>query len=456
MLSEEHAVFRDAGRRCQDVYPSAVTAWTMVLVLAVANVFSFIDRQILALLIDPIRKSLAIDDFQISLLIGPAFALFYGTMGIPLGWAVDRYRRMQLASGGIALWSLMTMMGGVAATFPILLVSRVGVGVGEATLVPAANSIIADSFPPDRRTRAMGFFAMSIYVGSGLALIFGGLLVALVSSGSLGVVNIVGRQPWQMVLIMVGAPGLLVAAIIALLPEPARHDVAIGAAGRGVAERSILDFFRSRASALWCHFLGYSALILLGYSLGAWAPSVLIREYGWSASSAGLSLGLAGTVAGVASILAATWVADRLWARGIDNAKFRIGLAASLCGAPCAALMAFEHSAPVFILSYGMLTAVAAAGIGTGAAAVQQITPNQYRGRVLGTYLLIASLIGSGLGPPAVALLSTKVLGAPAALSHALALTCAAALVGAVLSFSLGLRPFAAAVRRRDDELRAA
>ena len=293
-------------------YPSQRTAWTIVAVLAVANIFSFVDRQILSLLVDPIRTSLSIDDVQMSLLIGPAFAVLYGTLGIPLGWAVDLFRRMRLVSGGVALWSMMTMLGGLAATFPILLVSRIGVGLGEATLVPAANSIIADCFPPHRRTRAMGIFAMSIYVGSGLALIFGGMLMSLVSSGRINLFEMARRTPWQTVLIMVGAPGLIVAAAITLLPEPERHDLAATATNSDVAASTVMQFFRRRSAALTCHFLGYSSIILIGYSLGAWAPSILIREYGWSASAAGLALGLAGTVAGISAIVVVVWVSGFL------------------------------------------------------------------------------------------------------------------------------------------------
>ncbi|WP_165859628.1 MFS transporter [Tsuneonella suprasediminis] len=432
------------AKRAISIYPSRGVAVAMVTVLAVANIFSFIDRQILSLLIDPIRASLDIDDVQISILIGPVFALFYGVMGIPLGWAVDRFRRTRLAAGGIALWSLMTVLGGFAASFPMLLVSRVGVGVGEAVLVPAANSIIADSFPPERRTRAMGAFAMSIYVGTGLALVFGGLLVGLVSSGAMQAV-IPGRLPWQMVLILVGAPGVLVAAVLALLPEPARHEVSPVA---DVAAETILPFVKSRAGALTCHFLGYSALILIGYSLNAWAPSVLIRQYHWSAPSTGLALGLVGTIAGIGAIWCATWTADRMWARGARNGLFRIGLTGALIGLPAAALIGVVQSAGAFILGYGVMTAIAAAGIGTGAAAIQQITPNQFRGRMLGTYLLIASLIGSGLGPPAIALLSTHVFTSSHALSDGLAMTCAIATVAAALAFAAGLKPFGAAVRQ--------
>ena len=431
-------------------YPNGTVGWTIVIVLSVANILSFIDRQILALLIDPIKASLHIDDFQISLLIGPAFALFYGTLGWPLGWAVDRLRRMRFAGSGVALWSMMTVLGGFAASFPILLISRVGVGVGEAILVPAANSIIADSFPPERRTQAMGYFTLSIYAGGGLALLFGGLLVAAVPSGP---IVIDGRLPWQMVLILVGSPGLLVAAVISLLPEPPRHEVAATGLGGGHALPRFLPFSRSRATALWTHFFGYSFLILTGYSLGAWAPSVLIRDYGWPASRAGLWLGGASAFSGIGSILVTTWVADRLQQRGVLNAKFRIGFSVSLLGIPCAIVMAMRPGPASFLVCDALLTAVAAAGICTGAAAVLEFTPNNFRGRVLGIYLLIASLIGSGLGPPAVAILSSKVLAGPHELARALAFTCIAALSFAAMSFRLGFGAFADAVRRLRAEL---
>lgn len=434
----------DRGREAD--YPLPRTAWAIVLTLAIANVFSFLDRQILGLLVDPIKKSMAISDTQVSLLIGPAFAIFYGAMGIPLGWAADRFRRLNVTAGGIALWSLMTCLGGFASSFPMLFIARIGVGVGEASLLPAANSIIADCFPPEKRTQPTGFLMTAVYIGSGLALTCGGLLIGLVESDHVHIPGFAGRPTWQVVLILIGTPGLLLSAVTAILPEPRRQDIVIGSPTDG--SLTLFGYFRQRATALICHFLAYSALVQIGYCLLAWAPSVLIREHGWTASASGLWLGMVGMIAGVTAILISTRVADHLLARGITNAFFLIGVGTAAIGIGATLLMSLSGNPGSFLLSYGLLIAVSAAGIGSNGAALLQITPNQFRGRTIGAFLISSSLIGAGLGPPAVAILSTNAPHEPAPLSHALMVTSLAALLVAIISFTLGLTPFSKAAHQ--------
>ncbi|WP_242140532.1 MFS transporter, partial [Sphingomonas sp. TREG-RG-20F-R18-01] len=190
----------------------------MVGLLMVANIFSFVDRQIISLLVDPIREDLGITDVQVSLLIGPAFAVFFCVMALPLGRMVDTRNRIRLAAVGVGLWSLATLLSGFADTFTHLFIARIGVAAGEAALFPAANSLIADSFPPHRRARAIGLFALAIYLGSGFALLFGGAVVGWAESDAIRQAMpgmFAGFASWQLVLLAVGAPGLIVAALIA-------------------------------------------------------------------------------------------------------------------------------------------------------------------------------------------------------------------------------------------------
>ncbi len=170
------------GQKTKSTWPSSTRAWATVFVLLAAYAVAFIDRQILTLLVEPIRRDLHINDTQFSLLSGLAFTLFYTVMGIPLGWLADRGSRRKLILVSVLFWSAMTASCGMAKSFGMLFLARIGVGVGEAGLSPAAFSMIADSFPPDKRSRALSLYAMGAVAGVGLALIIGGAIIGWAST----------------------------------------------------------------------------------------------------------------------------------------------------------------------------------------------------------------------------------------------------------------------------------
>ena len=196
----------------------------MIALLTLAYILSFVDRMIFGLLITPIRAEFAINDTVFSLLYGLGFAFFYTVLGIPLGWAADRYNRRNLVVVGIAAWSLMTAACGLAKTFGQLALARIAVGVGEATLTPATYSMAGDSFPPHKLGRALSVFIIGWPLGIGLALIIGGLVIRLVAETPVFVLPVIGElKSWQACFIIVGAPGLLIALLALALPEPVRR-----------------------------------------------------------------------------------------------------------------------------------------------------------------------------------------------------------------------------------------
>ena len=150
-------------------YPNPRHAWYMVILLTVAYVFSFVDRYVLGLLIEPIKADLNLTDTQIGLLLGPAFAIFYATMGLPLGWLADRKRRTAIVAAGVFVWSIATAASGLAKSFAHMFAARMAVGIGEATLSPCAMSMISDSFPKERRGRPIAFYTMALSLGAALA-----------------------------------------------------------------------------------------------------------------------------------------------------------------------------------------------------------------------------------------------------------------------------------------------
>ena len=236
-------------------YPSTGYAWFVVGLLTLAYVFSFIDRQILNLMVKPIQKDLGISDTGMGLLMGASFAVFYTFFGIPLGRLADTRSRRLIICCGIAVWSLMTAGCGLTKKFWQLALMRMGVGVGEASLSPAAYSLISDYFRPELRSTAISVYSMGIYIGSGLAFILGGLVIGFTSEQESFVVPIVGAvRSWQLVFFVVGLPGLLVAVLMLAIREPARKGLRSSKRGvgpvEGVAQRSLVLLRRESVDAL--------------------------------------------------------------------------------------------------------------------------------------------------------------------------------------------------------------
>src|SRR5689334_15504740 len=201
-------------------------AWYVVGVLTLANVSGFLDRQVLSLLVPAIERDLQISDTQMSYLIGLSFSVFYTVLGLPIAWWADRASRRNIMAGGVTLWSLMTMLCGVAASYPRLLLARIGVGVGEATLSAPSVSLIADYFPRERVGIAMSVWSLGTFLGSGLAYFIGGWVVGAVTAAGTVRLPLAGLlRPWQLVFVLVGAPGLLIALLMLTVRDPrARGD----------------------------------------------------------------------------------------------------------------------------------------------------------------------------------------------------------------------------------------
>ena len=212
-------------------------------------------------------------------------------LGIPFGIWADHSNRRNIIAIGIAFWSLMTAACGFARTFGQLFLARVGVGIGEAALTPAAYSMIADYFPPEKRGRALGVYAMGVFIGIGLAIMIGGFVVAAVASVPTVTLPIVGEiRSWQMAFVAVGLPGLLIAAWVMTVVEPVRR-------GAGAPEhpwlmfRHALAFIATQRRFFLCHFAGYALLTMLFNALTAWIPAFLIRTYGYTAADIAVTYG---------------------------------------------------------------------------------------------------------------------------------------------------------------------
>ncbi|MDZ4371829.1 MAG: MFS transporter [Phenylobacterium sp.] len=422
---------------------SPAYSWYVVAVLLLAYTLSFIDRMILSLLVGPIQADLGISDTQMSLLMGFAFAIFYSALGIPMGWYADRRARRGLIVFGIAAWSLMTAACAFARGYVGLFLARVGVGVGEATLSPAAYSMLGDYFPREKLGRAMAVYSIGVPLGSGIALMAGSVVVKMVTEGPPVVLPIVGAlEPWRLTFLWVGLPGLLVALLVALtVREPPRQGTA-SQAGRG----EFVAFLKTHPAAIAAHFGGMALVALVMYGAMAWIPQFLFRTYAMPVPQAGMWFGVATAVCGASGLMLGGWLADRLYRRGFKDAHLRVIRLNAILLLPLFVGMALAPTAPIAL---GLMVVAMLVGTihgGVAGAALQMITPNRLRARMVALYFLVANLIGLGMGPTAIALVTDLGFGRPEALRYGLAIVTAVALPIAAVILTLGLKPFARAV----------
>jgi MFS family permease len=402
-------------------YPSRPYAWTVVAILIATAVLSYTDRQVLSLLVDPIRGDMGISDTRISLLLGTAFAVIYGIAGIPLGFLADRISRRNLIFAGVSVWSLGTIACGFSHNFGEIFASRIVVGLGEAALSPAAISLISDYFPPSRRGTAVGFFLSGIAMGSGAAILIGGGVLHAIEVGALAATPLAAYPPWRMVLLVIGGPGLLWALVILLIREPVRHTEGASSSD-GVADGSAW-----RATP-WARvvpiYIVLAAASFVDNAVGAWAPTLLIRDFGKDPAQIGVELGLLLTVGFGGGVLIGGALADRAGARGGWPRKLRVCVCSGLLILPASLLM----NSPIFgLVMAGIPLYFALSGIVTavGFSAILDVVPNRTRGLAMSMSFFLNVALGAGLGPTAVAVAGAHVFTAKAGLGPPIVLTVA-------------------------------
>lgn len=444
-------------------YPAPRYAWYVVAVLTFVYVFSFIDRQILNLLVAPIRRDLRITDTQMSLLMGFSFAFFYTLCGIPLGWLADRFSRRTLIAIGFVFWSIMTAGCGLAQNFFQMLGMRVGVGVGEAALSPSAYSLISDYFPKERRATAISVYSMGIYIGSGLAFLLGGLVVGLASKQGMWELPIVGAtRPWQVIFFIVGLPGVLLALLMYTVKEPVRRGLKMVAAADGTmkpAQVPITEIFRYTLlnwKTFVCHTIGFALLSFSSYGASAWIPTMYQRNFGWTAAKAGVVYGLVVMIFSTLGVALGGWVADKMAARGYRDATMRVGFIVAVAWFPTGLLYPLVGDANLATLLLIPSAFLASAPFGVAPAAIQQIMPNEMRGQASAIYLFVINLIGLGIGPTAVAMTTDYVFHNDNMVNYSLAIVCTVAHIISGILLWVGMKHFRASLDRLKEWMAAA
>lgn len=435
-------------------FPRRRAAWYALFVLMLCYTLSYIDRQILAFLVEPLKHELSIGDAKIGLLQGIYFAMFYTFVGLPMGWLADRYNRRNIIAAGVLFWSVMTALSGAARSYLTLALARMGVGVGEATTNPCAFSMISDLFPREQLSTAMSVYMMGIQLGSGLALIIGGVVVEAVSEMPPMTLPFFGTlSPWRLTFLAVGLPGLLVALLVFTFHEPPRRAILRDAAGKpapaklGVAIREV--------AKRWQSVLGLAFMIacqaLCNYTLLSWGPSFFGRVHQWPRDRIGLVLGLIVLGSGCAGLISGGRLADYWQRKNITDGTLRVGLI-SLIGVGIllpTAMVLPEASWTVGVL----IVTVYFIGlpIGCSYAALQYVFPNQVRGVASAVVLFVVNFTGLGLGSFLPGFLSEYFFKDPLKVGYAIAMTVVIAASFGVTIVLLTMKPY----RRHYAEMRA-
>lgn len=387
------AASADAGQASADARALRWRGWTLAL-LTLVYFFSFMDRYILAILLEPIKADLQLNDSQLGLLSGLAFAIFYATLGIPVAWAADRYSRRRIIALALALWSGMTALCGTAGNFTQLLLYRIGVGVGEAGSSPPSHSVIADLYPPEKRAGAMGIYSTGVVLGGGFGAIIGG--------------SIASAYGWRMAMYALGLPGIALALIVWLVMVEPRRGLSDPAPVAPQARPTLAEGLASLARcAPAVHLiLAVTLTSLIGYAVGNFGPSYLQRSLGMSLKQVALLYAPAVAFAGAAGGVIGGRIADACGRRyGLHSQAWFVALL-KLAALPFALgfYLAGDFATAFVLVLLNYL--LASSYLGPSFALIQGLAPTRMRALWAAMTLLVINLVGLGAGPTLTGVLS--------------------------------------------------
>lgn len=422
--------------------------WYVVFVLMVASTLSFIDRQILNLMIGPVKRDLGgLSDTQVSLIMGLAFAGFYNLMSFPAGRWADSGNRRGIMAAGVAAWSVMTALCGMANTYVMLFLARMGVGVGEATLAPAANSVLTDYFPRARLPLAICFVSAAPFLGQGLANMIGGPLIQHLEAQPSVIVPLLGEVfTWQFVFLVVGLPGVLVAGLVLTIREPARRG-RMSATGEKATFAQVWAFVKTRWQFFALIFTGFLCLSTQGFALFSWIVEYFVRNHGWTKGEVGLTYGAISMVVGFAGSLFGGYVSSRLIAKGRPDGTLRMVFLGTLFLGPLAAIMTILPDPWMCMAMLIPVTFLMAMPPGLIIAALQTVAPNELRGQSVAFYMIVVNFLSYTFAPTLPALMNDFVFDSEMALGKSLSTLAVVNYSIAAVCIGFGLRYFRRALK---------
>jgi MFS family permease len=428
-------------------WPNPRYAWFVAIVMFVCAIFSFLDRQILSLLVEEIKRDLGLSELQMGLLQGAPFAIFYATASIPIALAADRLNRKNIIAMGISLWSLATAACGMAGSFITMFLARIGVGVGEATLSPSAVSMISDYFPKEKLAMALSVFTMGNLMGVGVAVMIGGSVVGWLAGFETVSLPLLGDfYPWQMTFFIVGLPGLLLAVLVVTLREPIRRGIANPDAHKEKIKESLGNFwqFVKDHAVTFATLVGsFTLLVLIAYANFAWMPTFFRRTFDMSPTDVAWLYGPIVAIFGTTGALFGGWFSNYLSSKGYKDAPYRATLLCTIPLAPCA-FMTFmvadtSTEAALWFIPWQFFGSVPAGLAGT---AMMTITPNEMRAKINSVYQFFSNIIGITLGAASVAFITQEIFADDFMVGTSLAIVNCIGAPLAILVIAPGMKMF--------------
>jgi MFS family permease len=435
-----------------DGWPSQGAARYGLTIAIIATLFNFFDANVFTMMVQRIKVDFALSDEQLGWLLGPANVIFFVLIGVPLARLVDIYPRKFVLAGGVAAISLMTMAGALSQSFRQLFVSRMFVGVSGSAHAPGAYSILADYYPPARLPRAIGFLQIGYIGGTALGMLLGGFLVTWAA----------GQPPvewmgltirgWQMVLIAVAAPSLVIAVLMLFMHEPPRRG--IRTPGKSLPLREVFAEIAARKAVYAPLFIGLALSVTEAQGLISWRVPFMVRTYGWSEAMIGLWAGPAFLVSALAGAFFGTLFVERL-ARRYKDANVRATAILFACAAPFSASAPFMPTGELAMLMFSIGGMFGIAAAVPQNAAIQRITPGDMRGQVTAIYLFFFTVFMS-LGSLFIGMITDRFFGNEADLWKAMAMIALVLMPAAAIAIASGIKAYGREIERLEAQETAA
>ncbi|MFC0303434.1 MFS transporter [Rhizorhabdus histidinilytica] len=430
--------------------PISASAWITLTVLLLFYLMSFVDKQMIALLVNPMGKGLDLQDSQLGLLVGAAFGIFYTLSVFGAGWLLDRYSKRTILFVAVLGWSLAAAATGLAWSFEQLFVARALVGIGEGFLPPASLALIAAVFPRGRITMATSIFFAGSNIGSVLALLVGGRAIAWLDARGGAVLPFLGHlEAWRAAFVLSALPGIPLALLAFAIHRGASQPVPRAVARIEGEDDGYLRFLRARTRLLVCHNLAYGLMSSACYAVLLWAPAYLERGFGWGADRVGMVLAI-GSACGAAANIGWGMMSDRLLRGGRRDAHYRLYPGLYMLCIPVTALT-FLWVGPAAFLPLYMMVSVLLLGSGGMTAALQLSAPPGLRARVMGIQTLSSGIFGLALAPTLVPSLAQYVFRDRQAIGLSIAVVVGVSLLATILLLFFARRALREAVEAREE-----
>ena len=427
-------------------WPKPIYAWFFTSILLFAYIISFIDRQMINYLVVPIKEDMGLTDFEISFIQGWGFVLAYVIFSIPFGRIVDKVNRVRVLIGGIVIWSVATAACGFSKNSWQLVLSRSGVGAGEAALTPASWSIISDLFPVEKRSFPMSIYLMGPYIGQGLSLLFGAQILRIYNEPVTLFESII-VQPWQIIFLIIAVPGVILGLLMFALKDPVRKEVLVSEKEEGKDSiKEVFAYVIKNIGAYMPLLIGSAFIVVLLYGVQSWVPTFLHRIHGWEHTRIGDQYGLVALFAGSLGVVSGPMAEKYLTKLNFNAATIIVCIITAVALTIIGPITFLSLSSDIVLIGIFITSFFITLPLALFATSLQNITPNQYRGVVTGLYVFTVNITGYGLGPMVVAFFTDKVFKSEMAIDLSMA---AMFLICGPISFFifyLGRKPFAKAL----------